>query len=185
MTHDLTLGSFNKIPDTIPAESVVKIEFHPIDLVTHWKRCGLLADFIGSFYSYSSQGKSDERILYNLSTVVNELIENAAKFSKQRSPVTVVLKHYSNILQVQVENQATNAVAENFHALANTLLTQDIEELYFKSLEEKDENQKTSGIGLMMILKDYPVTMAFNFHKMEDGKNTEITVKAYITVQEV
>ncbi|MCB1200982.1 MAG: histidine kinase [Leptospiraceae bacterium] len=185
MAKEEILGEYNKIPDTIPAESVVKIEFHPIDLVTHWKRCGLMADFIGSFYSYSSPGKKDERILYNLSTVINELIENAAKFSKQRSPVLLTLKHYSNLLQVQVTNHVTTHVSENFKKLANTLLNSDLEELYFKKLEEKDENDTQSGIGLMMILKDYPVSMAFKFQDHEDGKATSVTVKAFISVEGV
>lgn len=178
-------GEFNKVPDIIPAESVVKLEFHPIDLVTHWKRCGLMADFVASFYSYSSPGKKDERILYNLSTVINELIENAAKFSRQRSPVFMNLKHYSNLLQVQVTNQVTKQVAENFKNKVNTLLTADLEELYFQQLEEKDENDTQSGIGLMMILKDYPVTMAFKFNEIDEGKAIEIVVRAFISIEGV
>lgn len=168
----------------MPAESVFKTEFHPIDFMTHWKRCGLMADFIGSFYSFDGSGREDDRILYNLSTVINELIENAAKFSRQRSPVFMSFKHFSNLLQVEVINQAPVSVAVPFKELAKTLITADIEELYFKKLEE-NENEKQSGIGLMMILKDYPVEMAFRFADSEDGKYVTVTVKAYIATEEV
>ncbi|HRP69482.1 MAG TPA: histidine kinase [Turneriella sp.] len=188
MAKEVILGEFNKIADTMPAESQAKFEFHPIDLMTHWKRCGLLADFIGAFYSFGNPPRidKDENMLMNLSTVVNELIENAAKFSRQRAPVSIQLKHYSSILQIEVTNQTVHTVAQNFQKIANKLLSENIEELYFKSLEERDENDnKTSGIGLMMILKDYPVQMAFRFKELEDGKHTEITTKAYISVQGV
>lgn len=178
------LGDYNKIPDIVPAESSASMVFHPIDLLTHWKRCGILADFIASFYSFTSPGKQDDRVLYNLSTVINELIENAAKFSRPRSDVGLNLKHFSNLLLIEVTNEVHSQHSENFKKIAKTLLESDIEELYFKKLEEKQESDTQSGIGLMMILKDYPVTLGFRFEKVDDT-STRITVRAHISTEGV
>lgn len=184
MGNTVVLGDFEKIPDIVPAESSASMVFHPIDLLTHWKRCGILADFIASFYSFTSPGKQDDRVLYNLSTVINELIENAAKFSRPRSQVGMNLRHYSNLLLIEVTNEVHAQHSENFRKFASNLLEADIEELYFRKLEEKQESDTQSGIGLMMILKDYPVTLAFRFQSIDDNF-TKITVRAHISTEGV
>lgn len=188
MDQETILGNFNKIPDILPAEGVVKVSFQPIDLMSHWKKCGLTADFGAAFYTFSRnvRAEDEEKIKSILSTVLNELIENAAKFSRQKSVVELVLKNYSNTILIEAANEVHGESAASFMKLCRTLLESDLEELYFKQLEEKSVSNSSSGIGLMMLMKDYDVELAFRFVPVRDSDTpdvTRLTVRAFVNIQ--
>jgi hypothetical protein len=180
------IGDYNFVSEGIDAEGILRVTLQPIDLMTYWKRCGLIADFGAKFYAYA-YGKNNEIIENTISTVLNELVENAAKFSKQRdSYVEIVLKHYINLVSIEVANEATPRISESFRNYVRQLAESDHEELYFKKLEEKAEDDTSSGLGLLMILKDYPCRFGAKFEEMQDGGSSyyKIHVKIIMKLEE-
>ncbi|TGN13150.1 slr1658 superfamily regulator [Leptospira ilyithenensis] len=177
------IGEFQTIPDNLPADGQLKLIFQPIDMTTYWRRCGLTANFVAGFYSYCYEA-SDTKA-NSLSTIINELLENASKFSKAREGrIQIELKHYGNLLKVDVSNIASKNLRESFEAFVSKLQAENVEELYFSTLESKEDGDTKSGLGLLMMLKDYPVRFGYSFNEI-DADTHEITVRAIINVEEI
>ena len=80
-----------------------EVKFIPLDLVAHWRRCGMTADFLAYFLSYTF--RDQDAALSLLSTVINELLENAVKFSvDKRRPVALALSHFGETVRIQTHN---------------------------------------------------------------------------------
>jgi hypothetical protein len=166
---ETVIGDFDQIPAYIPAEGDIFIRVKPIDLISYWKRCGILANFSAAFYAFT---KENPKIQENaISTVVNELIENATKFSvKREAEVLVQMKLYDTVLKIQIENLTTK---HHFLKLQRQLKrlqsNHDLENLYFETLVAKSESPEDSGIGLLLIRKDYQIRLGAKFIE-SDGK---------------
>lgn len=181
--NNLILGDFDFIPSHLPAEGALNIMINPIDLMTSWKRCGALANFVASFYSDERDfGKKLDANL--ISTIFNELMENAAKYSDKRDAlITVNTKLYNNILKMEVENYARkqyfNSLKNHFETLLNT---KDLDNLYLRQMEKSIEDEQTSGIGLLLLLKDYPIKLGIRLEEIDDGMY-KITVQVYYFIE--
>lgn len=177
--NNLILGDFDFIPSHLPAEGGLNIMINPIDLMTSWKRCGALANFVASFYS-DERDLSKELDANLISTIFNELMENAAKYSDKRDAlITVNTKLYNNILKMEVENYARkrhfNSLREHFEKLVNA---KDLDDLYIQQMQQNIDNEQDSGIGLLLLLKDYPIKIGIRFEEIDDGMY-KITVQVY------
>src|SRR5690606_7617144 len=148
-----TIGEFDIIPDSIPAEGDVFIRIKPIDFITYWKRCGILADFAASFYAFTQDHPSVQENI--ISTVVNELIENATKYSDKRNgDVRIHMKLYDTVLKIQTENFTPKL---HYQKLQKHLMlltqTDDLDMLYINTLATKPTDTVDSGIGLLLLIK--------------------------------
>jgi len=173
-------GDYDIIPDFLPSENHLHLQLQPIDLMTIWDRCGKTADFTASFLA--SSYNSDANVENSVSTISNELIENAAKFSKARDgKITLDIKNYANIIQIEVINQVSSEIKEPFEKFIKKLISSDIEKMYFEHLEQKAETDTGSGLGFMMMYKDFPVRFGYQFTELEKDTH-EIRIKAFINV---
>jgi hypothetical protein len=194
---EILLGDYGKIvPPDRSADSHVQIIITPLDLVTFWKRVGTLADFVAGFYSYSfvkldSSVKdiSETPVFHSISTVFNELIENAAKYSMdKKANIRIDLNQFGTIFKMQVENSTSVESAENFkRVMSEVFASDDVESLYFQKLEQNsaDPSSGHSGIGLMMILKDFPCKMGVRIREKDDGLAYVLTEVYYDTTESV
>ncbi len=176
------IGDFNLIPEGLPAEGVVHLDLKPIDLITYWRRCGQTSNFIANFYKLTSKDTKNEN---SVSTVFNELIENAAKYStKRESEITVDVKLYNTQLLIQVKNTCNST---NYKSLKNRLIklleTEDLDQLYLEDMMSKVEENKSSGIGLLIILKDYNVKIGAKLEEKEGGLY-DTTIQVYYFMEE-
>ncbi len=177
------VGEYNIIPDNLPADGQLKLNFQPIDMMTYWRRCGLTANFVAGFYAYCYE--ESEAKANSLSTIINELLENAAKFSKAKEgKITLELKHYGNLLKIDIENITSKTLRDSFEEHVNKLVKEDIEELYFQTLETKADDDPRSGLGLLMMLKDYSVRIGYGFQEI-DADTHIINVRTIINVEEI
>jgi hypothetical protein len=176
---EILLGDYGKvIPNDANPDSHVEIIITPLDLVTYWKRVGILADFVAAFYSYSfipaelaGKDVSETPVFHSISTVFNEMVENAAKYSvDKKANIRINLNQYKEIFKMQVENKTSLESARNFaRVMTEIFAAEDLDTLYFQKLEENSANPTGhSGIGLMMILKDYPARMGIRIREEED-----------------
>lgn len=179
-----TIGHFDLIPDSIPAEGAVTITVKPIDMIAYWKRCGLMADFAAAFYSYTQEEpEAQENII---STIFNELIENASKYSvKTNGIVSISTKLYNTVLKIQIENYTSE---ENYLKLYGHLkkLTEaeDLDELYIKILSEKADASAESGIGLLLLAKDYNLKIGAQFEHIEEDNLYKVTTQSYYYIEQ-
>ena len=182
----ITLGQFDLIPESLPSECAMHLRFQPIDLIIEWRRCSLIANFCAAFYCQSKnryQVDSNENIL---STVLNELVENAAKFShKRETQVTIDLGLYNKMLKIAVKNRVNRESSDRFKSYINHLFSmEDLDTLYIQKLESKTEESTESGLGLLMILKDYPVKIGVKINE-ENSEFPEIETQAYCQMEEI
>ena len=177
MNEEVILGDFNRIPDGIPAEGDVFIRLKPIDMISYWKRCSMLSDFVAAFYA---NPREQSQVLENsISTIFNELIENAIKCSiKRDGEVKIHVKLYDSILRIDIENITTSNHYDSFQKHAKKLIEcEDLESLYYQTLAEKSDNaSEGSGIGLLLLMKDYPIKFGVKFTNVNGVKSANIQV---------
>nr|WP_172819690.1 DUF6272 family protein [Gloeomargarita lithophora] len=90
--------------------------------------------------------------------IVNELLENAMKFSApdSTSPVTISLEIYSEQLIVRVQNSITPATAERLQEMIDQISLNSPQELYLQKVEANAVGDgQGSGLGYLTIINDY------------------------------
>lgn len=175
-------GVYDFIPDGLIPEARVALTLNPAELTAHWRRCSLISDFAAGYIAsaFSPASKMRQSDIFNsVSTITQELIENAAKFSLQRdSVVDVELLHFDRLFAFSIKNTASSAVALEFEQHIQTLLTaQDLDSMYVDILEKRRDNESRSGIGLLLLMKDHGLKLGVRFSEDTVGKTT-ISVRA-------
>lgn len=185
-------GDFDFVPGELVPEAQLALTLSPSELMAHWQRCGLISDFIAGYVSTVYAGDHRDAMTSidtAISTVFQELIENAAKFSRKReAQVTVRVKHFSRVLMLEVENGTTPAFAQRFEEYLKAMQEhRDLDAVYLQILEAKTENTaaaQKSGIGLLMVRKDHGVRVGVRFNEDELGRPS-VTVRAFQTLEGV
>lgn len=178
---NIVLGAFTD-GSAAPHLSDSRIALDAEDMARNWRRCGLTADFLARYYSYyfPYREKATDRISRetaenNISYILNELIENTAKYSDaENKGVEVLVSLREKDILFEVSNHVTEQRAESFLRLARGLLEGNTEELYVTQLEK---NTDSSGLGYLTMINDYGVSLGFRVDGT--GKGTfRVTVQA-------
>lgn len=192
---DRIYGDFDLVPDDLVPEARFALTLAPSELTAHWQRCGRVSDFVAgyiasAFAATTAAGPDDALedgpVFTSISTVFQELIENAAKFSRKRdASIHVRVKHFSRILMYEVENTTTPAFAQRFEEYLRQMADeQDLGGLYLRIVEahlEGGADAQRSGIGLLVIRKDHGIRIGVRFSEDESGRPT-VTVRAFQTM---
>lgn len=162
-----------EIGDSIDFDAGVEnhfaVTFLPLDIFDDWDRGGKMANFIAEYFRPEF---GDEESLNLISTVSNELIENAVKFSRNNStPVELTVRKRGGTLLIRSENAIPRHRRDTFLATCKELFESDLEELYLRRIEESLENPESSRIGLILMKKDYDTQIRFEFSIDEDQVN--------------
>jgi hypothetical protein len=179
-------GDFEMIPDELTPEAHLELTVTAIDLTTHWQRCSVMSDLVAGYIAYAyhqSREMHTFHVYSSISTIFQELIENAAKYSRQReASIRVRVKHYNSVVRIEVQNDATIGTGERFEQHVKTLLASDLEELHASIVEDRARDGTQSGLGLVLLSKDYPVSFGFSFRRVGDEREV-ITVRAHYYVE--
>ncbi len=171
---DLSLSEEN-----LPYHSHLSLSVYVQDMTFHWKRCEIVSNFVSQFYSGLDGDKSIDA--NSASTIINELIENAAKYSeKENSKIYIEIKDLGNKLRVDVKNKVSSRAKLNFEKKMQTIVSGNANQMYFDALESKHTEDKTSGIGLLMLLNDYHLDLGYKI-KSTHQNNFEIMIRAHIS----
>lgn len=181
MNYPVQYDHYNLVPDSLPSESEFTLKLRPMDLRVQWRRCSLTADYISNYCSY--QEKLDPDTSNTISIIINELIENAAKFSKDRKgEIFLDLKYYSEILKIEVKNLTDETSKNKLEKSISTLGDRNSDETYLNKLKKGEKND--SGIGLLLLSKDFPVRLGFLINEVSSA-TYEVIVRAYLDLNEV
>ena len=152
----ITIGPF--VRETRAPLSAVALTAPALDFVAHWRRCGITADWLAAFAAYDFESRRVATSV--LSTVVNELLENAAKFSADKHrPVELSLRHYGDQVRIETHNQAEARHVRLLQDLLAELAREQPEAVFTRKLERRDDAD-ASGLGLVILVKDYAAGIA-------------------------
>lgn len=192
MLQDLQiLGEYTDEARVKPV-SQTSLTVDSVDMMEYWRRVSLTSDFMAKYYSYyfpyrekAKRRLSREAAENSISFVLNELIENTAKYTDApNKTVTVKILLLEEHVVFQVSNFVTAGLAESFFGLARDILESNPEELYIRRLERNTEaNSSDSGLGYLTLINDYGVAMGFRFEKQ--GQDLfRVTVQARMNCRE-
>ena len=146
----------------------------PLDFMVKWERCSLTSDYLAQYQSYSFYLSRKVEIL--LSTIINELIEKAVKFSSdQNKLITISIRHFKDYVQIESVNVTDD---HNRNRLADfiTLLhsTTDAEALFLSQLEKSflGDGSDSSGLGILSILKGYKLDLGIKVSSVSESLHT-------------
>jgi hypothetical protein len=185
------LGSFRERQAETPA-SEAALNLDSADMLQHWRRVSLSSDFLAKYYSFyfpyreKAKGRiSRETAENSISFVLNELIENTAKYSNAaETAVEVRVLLLERAILLEVSNSVSEAQAEEFMASMREVLSGNAEELYLAKLESNLLKPKgDSGLGFLTLINDYKIGLGFRFEKT-GGDLCRITVQADMSCEE-
>jgi hypothetical protein len=186
-----TLGTFQERPAEKPA-SEASLHLASTDMLQHWRRVSLSSDFLAKYYSFyfpyreKAKGRiSRETAENSISFVLNELIENTAKYSNTAdTEVRVRVLLLQRTILLEVSNAVTAKLADEFRASMREVLAGNTEELYLARLEANlQEARSDSGLGFLTLINDYQVQLGFKFERT--GTDIcRITVQASMNCEE-
>lgn len=144
-------------------ESVFNYTFTLEDIHGSWKSVGEIADLVANYYKEKYNDSIDHNII---SMVLNELIENAAKFSYENtSKIAIQTFKKDKKIYVKISNVVSKKRWEQLLKICNELFSNDLHTLFIDRLYKLKNNKKAPGIGLIILKKDYNANLNFSFQK--------------------
>jgi serine phosphatase RsbU (regulator of sigma subunit) len=148
-------------------DSSFTVRFLPLDMFDNWQRGSVLSDFTASYFRHNFPSEEQFGLI---STVVNELVENAVKFTANNSlPVDLTLKKAMGRMLLQAANTVPIHRAQPFMEVCRELFEKDLDQLYMERLTHDQADREASGLGLLLIRKDYSSKLSFEFRFDEDN----------------
>lgn len=176
MTDPVRVGTFPEAR-TRPL-SALEMEVVPIDLVTEWRRCGMIADFMAEYMVHGFERRDTARSV--LSTVVNELVENAAKFSAdKRASARISLRHHGESVHVEIRNEATDAHVQDLRELLVDLARDEARDVFERRLRDR------RGLGLALLARDYGATVGATVVSGVNAGSTAVCLRVALDAAEV
>lgn len=155
----------------------ISTELVPVDLLTQWRRCGMISDCLAEYMSYAFDRREVARSI--LSTVVNELVENVAKYSADKlAPARVSLAHLGEKLLVESTSVAS---AEHVARLGEELVELAAEEAATVFARRMAQRR---GLGLALVANDYGAALGATVTPSGGGLST-VCVRAFLPSIEV
>ncbi len=176
MSALVVLGAFPE-PRSQPL-SAIELEVVPIDLVIEWRRCGMIADFMADYMVHAFERRDTARSI--LSTVANELVENAAKFSADKRAVAhVSIRHYGEVVHAEVRNEATDKYVEGLREVLAELARDDATGVFRRRVEDR------RGLGLALLARDYGATVGATVAPAGTGGKITVCLRVALSAAEV
>lgn len=176
MSTVTVLGAFPEPHE--PPLSAIEMEVVPIDLVTEWRRCGMIADFMADYMVHGFERRDTARSV--LSTVMNELVENAAKFSADaRAPAHASIRHHGEVVHLEVRNAATASHVQHLRGLLAELAGGDATTVWQTRIGDR------RGLGLAMLARDYGATVGATAASTGEGGNVTVCLRVALSAAEV
>ncbi len=180
MPTETRYGLYEK-NEILAENSVSKNFILPLELMKDWSQCSTLSDFLSQDDSHPYAQNDQARNI--LSTIANELLENAIKYSIDQNrlvTLSIVLDHGDILIETVNTTQEKNAF--NLSQFVQVLKERsDIETLFFEQLEKSFESDHVSGLGFLGLLKDYNVQLGIQITPhFEAYNNYDVYVKVRI-----
>jgi len=171
MTQSEYFG-YNDTEELSIIHSDVSLTFKiPVEHLTSWKKCSLIANFFGN-YQAESYKDNKKQIISTISTISNELIENAIKFSeKDYSEISISIKKHESSILIQVSNIANDTNTERLKNTLSKIYNKNISAFQIEKINRNAiDNTSFSEIGLINIAKDFSDKVGAKITPIENTK---------------
>src|SRR5688500_12769974 len=149
-------------------------------MVVQWRRCGVVADYIAEYLALSFEQPSHAQSV--LSTVANELVENAVRFSAEKArPIRVEARHRGEVVELLVSNMAAKNHIRGLEALFADLGRGDLMSVF----RERVEARTRGGLGLLILAKDYGAVLGAMLAPDEEEDRTPVTIQVVLPTEEL
>ena len=168
--------------DTLPKASM---QIRPLNLISNWQRCSLTANFLSTFQS--PQSKNKKSVTSILSTIVNELLESAIKYSADKTRninIGFSTKGSSLYFEITLTSDALDAFQfQKFYE--KYLENEGSDTVILELLEEDSTSDKTSfTLGLLSLKQDYNAEIGIKITPEKDQPLYTITTLIIIDTGE-
>lgn len=150
--------------------SICRLRLFDGPLELSWHHCATTSDFIGDLCVLRVRLPVQEvrDVRHSVAYLANELIENAVKF-RASGDVGVQAAITDHSFTIKVRNRIGAAAALRLQSLVSTLVEGDAGELLIQKIEANARSgANESGLGLLTLMSDYGVRLAWIF-KPVDG----------------
>ncbi len=167
-------GNFLEIPLN---QEYFTLEFSPsfLPIKQRWRNNGLCADFMADYLTTFFSSDENESITpykqleikFAVSFIVNELLENAMKYSDATAQyaTTINLEFKSDEIRIILKNSVSISEAEKFQKFINEFLNSEPYEFYNRQIEKNSKKEDSKGyqLGLLTMVNDYNVKLGWKF----------------------
>jgi len=176
LPSDIRFGTLESPNASSGALSLVDVRLSVPDVVHHWDRCRLTADYLAGFLVPEVAERHDVRM--ELSMIIDELLENAVKFcASNQEPVAVTVRHFGDAIWLETSNLCDKGHAEQLEASIRRVMERDIEELFIEQIETSAKTPDASGLGF--------ITLCLNHDAKIGARISEATTDLYRVTVEV
>jgi hypothetical protein len=173
------------------------IGFSPssVPLKQRWRNNGLSADFMADYLTTFFLGNEENpasmrrqaEIKSAVGFIANELLENAMKFTDERSafPISIQLQLHPNYLMFFTTNSVEPEKIAPFQTYLEELTSCDPEEMYVRQLEKNalEETSTSSRLGYLTMMSDYMARLGWKFETVQkDPEVVAVTTMVQLPV---
>lgn len=181
-TTVIQYGLYKKPKIKKKAKANLSLNFvFPLEFMKNWERCSLASDFLAEYESFSF--KKNKKAVNLVSTIINELMENAIKFSSdQNKLVTVNITHYDHAILLEATNMTEKENVQKLQRFVKDLESKSPDELFFELLSNLENTDTSmSGLGLITIVKDFNASLGIMAAPLTEGDSIfRISIRVYI-----
>ncbi|MEM9154112.1 MAG: DUF6272 family protein [Cyanobacteria bacterium P01_F01_bin.33] len=157
-----------------------------LPLERRWRNNGLSADFMADYFSIffpidPSEPASLRRqteVKHTISYIANELLENAAKYSKENMPmpIRIALHLLGNRLIFLATNHVSPTVLARLQNCIEQISNADPDQLYIQQLERsvEDDESGASGLGFLSMMVNYLAKLSWKLEPLQEDPQTVI-----------
>lgn len=153
----------------------VSLVFYSGGFPVRWSQCSATAEYFAEYFAdvharRCADDAARNEFIGTLSYIVNELVENAVKFSMGETvEVTVCLD--GEELVALVSNQILATTVEGLVEKFRGLVSGDPQEMLVARVEANAVNPDAgvSGLGFLTMMADYGATLGWNFGAVQDN----------------
>lgn len=166
----------------IDESSMLDISVYPQDVHNYWNRCGLISNF--SSYYISMAFPQHKSIVNSLSMILNELLENAVKYSAyDEEPINMTVRIVGDDIVVESSNSINKAEYDRIESLVSELTDNElVNHKYFEMLKENALSHHKSGIGLFTIINYFNVHLSFRITPHTNDELMTLTIQVNIDI---
>jgi hypothetical protein len=154
----------------------------PLDVA--WKHSGMTSDFIADMIAlrFRPSRQQYNQVRHDIGYLTNELIENAIKF-RTRGEIAIEAAAEAGSFKIRVSNFVDDETAAKFQRLLATVTAGDPGDLLIQQIEASAAaTGNASGLGLLTLMSDYQVHLAWLFEEDRPSNRTKLETYAAMAI---
>ncbi len=185
MSSETTIGNYLDICNDKKALTL-SFALPAMEVMSFWSRCGLIANFGSSYMAVACP--SQKNIANSLSFILNELLENAVKYTRPKESILeFALLKQGDFITIDISNPVSDDQIPALLEMAKHLIDVDyVNDAYIDLLTMSGKTSDKSGIGLLTIINYYQASLSFRIGgPAENPSKKRYSIQAKINIEEL